>query len=151
MSGPTNVELIRARLEQGWVPPVAKLIGFRLTEIGEDRARMEMEAGPQHANPMGTLHGGVLCDLSDAAMGMAYASGISPEQSFTTVELKINYLRPVWNAHLTAEARVLRRGRSMALLECRVTDEQGRLVAFATSTCMVVEGSPQDGLTRQVK
>ena len=77
-------------------PPVASLIGFSLTSIQPGRAVIEFEAGEQHANPMGTLNGGVLCDIADAAMGLAYAAGLGEDETFTTLELKINFLRPVW-------------------------------------------------------
>jgi len=70
---------------------VARLIGFEAKEIADGRATVVLEAGPQHANPMGTLHGGILCDIADAAMGMAFASTLAPGESFTTVELKINF------------------------------------------------------------
>src|SRR6202011_508493 len=93
--------------------PVAHLIGFEAKEIGDGRATVTLTAGPQHANPMGTLHGGILCDIADAAMGMAFASTITPEESFTTVELKINFFRPVWEACLKAQGKVVRRGRSL--------------------------------------
>ena len=88
-------------------PPIAELLGFDVEEIGDGRAVGVMEAGPQHANPMGTLHGGVLCDIADAAMGMAFASTLAPDESFTTVSLNINFFRPVWQARLRAEARVV--------------------------------------------
>jgi len=78
---------------------------------------------------MGTLHGGILCDIADAAMGMAFASTLAPEESFTTVELKINFFRPVWEARLTAEGRVVQRGRTIGYVECEITDEENRLVA----------------------
>jgi uncharacterized protein (TIGR00369 family) len=123
--------------------PIADLIGFRVLEVGEGRAVTTMETGPRHANPMGSLHGGVLCDLSDAAMGCAFASTLAADQAFTTVELKINFLRPVWNATLKAEAKVVQRGRSIGYVECEVTDERSRLVAKAASTCMVLRQTPQ--------
>ena len=75
--------------------PVARLIGFEASEVADGHATVTLPAGPQHANPMGTLHGGILCDIADAAMGMAFASTLAPEDSFTTVELKINFFRPV--------------------------------------------------------
>ncbi len=71
--------------------PVARLIGFEVKDIAEGRATVVLAAGPQHANPMGTLHGGILCDIADAAMGIAFASTLAPDESFTTVELKINF------------------------------------------------------------
>ena len=74
--------------------PVARLIGFEVKEIGDGRASVVLTAGPQHANPMGTLHGGILCDIADAAMGIAFATTVAPDETFTTVELKINFFRP---------------------------------------------------------
>jgi len=99
-----------------------------------------MRAGPQHANPMGTLHGGVLCDLADAAMGMAFVTTLAPDESFTTVALSINFFRPVWEACLRAEARVVNRGKNIGYAECDVTDQDGKAVAKARSTCYVLRG-----------
>jgi len=117
-------------------PPVGRLIGFVLKAIEPGRAVFELEAGEQHHNPMGTLHGGVYCDLADAAMGYAYAATLSEGESFTTIELKINFLRAVRQATLTAEAKVVKAGATLGYVECEVKDEQGRLVAKAASTCM---------------
>src|ERR1700758_1109108 len=130
------------RMARGEVPqaPVARLIGFELTSIRHGESVIELEAGPQHANPMGTLHGGILCDIADAAMGIAFASTLEADESFTTLELKINFFRPVWEARLKAEGKVVRRGSSVGYIECEVTDEQGKLVAKAASTCMVLRG-----------
>ena len=96
-------------------PPVAKLIGFNLLTIEPGRAVFELEAGPQHWNPMGGLHGGILCDLADAAMGMAYGSTLAADESFTTVELKINFLRPFKQGRLVAEGRFVSGGRTLGL------------------------------------
>ena len=126
-------------------PPVAELIGFKVTEIGDGQALATLEAGPQHANPMGTLHGGILCDLADAAMGLAFASTLAVEESFTTVELKINFFRPVWNAQLKAEGKVIQRGRTIGYVECDITDENERLIAKANSTCLVLQGKKASG------
>ena len=94
---------------------------------------------------MGTLHGGILCDIADAAMGMAFASTLAPHESFTTVELKINFFRPVWQAQLKAEGTVVQRGRTIGYMECSLTDEENRLVAKAASTCMVLRGQRARG------
>src|SRR5437870_7275127 len=126
-------------------PPVATLIGFRATWIETGRAIFELEAGPQHANPMGTLHGGVICDVADAAMGVAYASTLDDDESFTTLELKINFLRPFWSGKLLATARVVKAGKTIGLAECDVTDVEGRLVARAMSTCMTLRGGSSEG------
>ena len=121
-------------------PPIAGLIGFTVADLEPGRAVVELEASERHANPMGTLHGGILCDIADAAMGMAYAGTLNDGETFTTLELKINFLRPVWTARLRATAIVVHRGRSVGLAQCDVTDEQQRLIARATSTCMTLRG-----------
>jgi uncharacterized protein (TIGR00369 family) len=125
--------------------PVGELIGFQVAEMADSRAVVTMHAGPQHANPLGTLHGGILCDITDAAMGTAFLTTLEEGESFTTVELKINFLRPVWTAQLKAEAKVVRRGRMVGYVECEVIDEKGRLVAKASSTCLVLRGEKAAG------
>jgi uncharacterized protein (TIGR00369 family) len=94
---------------------------------------------------MGTLHGGILCDIADGAMGMAYASTLGEGESFTTLELKINFLRPVKSARLVAEGIVVQQGRTVGVAECSVTDERGRLIAKATSTCLTLRGEQAKG------
>lgn len=126
-------------------PPIAELIGFQLASINPGEAVIEFEASGAHANPMGTLHGGVLCDIADAAMGMAFSSTLADGESFTTLELKINFLKPIWNARLTATGRVVKQGRTVGLVECDVVDEKGSLVARATSTCLVLRGDQAAG------
>jgi uncharacterized protein (TIGR00369 family) len=120
-------------------PPIGRLLGFRLKEIEPGRAVFEMEADERHHNPMGTLHGGVYCDLADAAMGYAYAAMLAEGESFTTVELKINFLRAVRQGKLTAEARVVKAGSALGYVECDVSDQDGRLVARASSTCLKLQ------------
>ena len=122
-------------------PPVAKPIGFNLRSVEPGRAVLHMEAGPQHWNPMGGLHGGILCDLTDAAMGIAYSSTLAESEAFATVELKINFLRPVKRGHLTAEGRVVSGGRTLGYAEAEVRDEGGRLIAKASSTCKTLRPS----------
>src|SRR5438046_8866908 len=118
--------------------PVGRLIGFRPTSIETGKAIFELEAGPQHANPMGTLHGGIICDVADAAMGTAYASTLGEGETFTTLELKINFLRPFWSGRLVATGRTVQTGRTIGLVECDVTDMEGRLIAGANCTCMAL-------------
>src|SRR5271154_2255524 len=101
--------------------PIARLIGFEAKDIADGRATVVLATGPQHANPMGTLHGGILCDIADAAMGLAFASTLAAEESFATIELKINFFRPVWQGQLTAEGTVVQRGRSVGYVECTIT------------------------------
>ena len=81
-----------------------------------------MVAEEQHSNPMGTIHGGILCDLADAAMGIAFFSTLEPGESFTTLELKINFLRPFWTGKLVAHG------------EGRPARQDGRAWPSATSS-----------------
>ena len=124
--------------EEAPPPPVSRLVGFVLKSVEPGLAIFEMEADERHHNPMGTLHGGIYCDLADAAMGFAYASTLAEGETFTTIELKINFLRAVRKATLTAEARVVKAGSTVGYVECEVKDQTGKLVAKAASTCMKV-------------
>jgi uncharacterized protein (TIGR00369 family) len=134
-----TLELLR-RIVAGELPgaPVGELIGMRMVAAEPGRVTFELDAGPQHSSPPGTLHGGILCDLADGAMGCANLSELAEGESFATVELKINFLKPVWTGRVTAVGEVLKAGRTIALLDCRITDESGSLVAYATSTCMTL-------------
>ncbi len=132
------VEQIRAWMEQGKSMPASKLIGMNVESVDAGTSICTLEAGPQHWNPFGTVHGGILCDLSDMAMGMAFMTTLKPGEGLATIELKINYLRPARTGLLTAVATVAHRGRTTGFIECLISDESGKLVAKAASTCMVV-------------
>jgi len=129
--------MIRGELPQ---PPVAKLIGMRLVEAAAGYAVFEIDVDERHWNPMGSLHGGILCDLADGALGIAFASTLEEGESFTTIELKINFLKPIWKGRLKAVGKIIKRGNTVGLTECDVFDEGGSLVAHATSTLMVLRG-----------
>ncbi len=135
------------RVVRGELPPapVATLIGFKLVSARPGEAVVELHADQHDANPMGTLHGGVLCDIADAAMGIAYACALAEGESFTTLEMKINFLKPIWKAHLRAVGRVVKQGRTIGLVECDITDDQQSLVARACSTCMTLRGEMARG------
>jgi uncharacterized protein (TIGR00369 family) len=125
--------------------PIALLIGFTMTDVALGRSAFEMRAERRHANPMGTLHGGVVADLSDAAMGTAMATTLEDEESFTTLDLNVKFFKPVWDAKLRATATVVKRTRSLGLVECDVEDESGSLIARVNSTCMVLRGDDAKG------
>lgn len=126
-------------------PPIAQLLGLQLTSVEPGRVVIEMDASARHANPMGTLHGGVLCDLSDLAMGASMATTLEDEESFTTLDLTSKFFKPIWNARLRATARVVKRTRTLGLIECDVEDEKGSLVAKVYSSCMVLRGDEARG------
>ncbi|MGB0035290.1 MAG: PaaI family thioesterase [Candidatus Acidiferrales bacterium] len=135
-------KLVRGELHP---PPIAQLVGFQLISVEPGEAVIELTAENKHTNPMGTLHGGILCDVADAAMGMAYASTLDDDESFTTLELKINFLKPVCNEKLRAVGKVVKRGRTVGMVECDVTNSEGVLVARSSSTCIVLRGEQARG------
>lgn len=118
--------------------PVAELVGFDLESYEDGVARMTMEVSARHHNPMGIVHGGVLCDLADGAMGVAFAASLEEGESFTTLQLQSQFLRPVREGRLVAEARVVHRGRRVGVVECEIADGDGRPVARLSSTCLVL-------------
>jgi uncharacterized protein (TIGR00369 family) len=126
-------------------PPIANALGITLIRAGGGTAEFQYIADGRHANPMGTLHGGILCDLADAAMGIALASTLEDGESFATLELNIHFLRPVWDARLTAKGRIVSRGRTVAMTACDVVDEDQRHIAAVTATQMVLTGSMAKG------
>ena len=140
-----NIDAMRGSDPSAFTPPIAKLLGMRAVSFDDGGAVLELDADARHANPMGTVHGGALCDLADLAMGVACHSTLQTGESFTTLELKINFLKPIWTGRLTARAQVKKGGRTTALLDCEIRDEKGSLVAFATSTCMVLRGEASRG------
>ena len=133
-----TIRNLAEKMLRGEAPPapISRLLGFVLKEFGAGRAVFDMEIDERHHNPMGTLHGGIYCDLADAAMGYAYASTLADDESFTTVELKINFFRPVRKGKLRADAKVVRAGANLGYIECDVTDAEGKLAARSASTCM---------------
>ena len=143
---PKMLDLLR-RVARGEMPapPVATLIGFTLAAVEPGRAVVQLDVDDRHHNPMGTLHGGILCDIADAAMGMAYAATLDEGETFTTLDLQIHFLKPVWTGTLTAIGRVVKGGRTVGLVECDVRDDRARLVARATSTCMTLRGEQAAG------
>lgn len=98
-----------------------------------------MEATPAHANPMGTIHGGVLCDIGDAALSTAYMSTLEADEVFATVDLTIHFLRPVRTGRLEAVGRVVHQGRSTGVPDRVVRTDDGTQVARLSGTCMTLD------------
>ncbi len=118
--------------------PISKLVGFQVAPEVDGVTTVTLEAGPQHANPMGRVHGGVIAALTDAAMGTAYGRQLHDDDDFSTIELKVNFMRPVKLGRLTCTAKVVQRGLRIGFLDCEVHDARGKLVATATCTCMTI-------------
>lgn len=130
-----------------WYPtPVSELLGFRLVDIGVGIASIRFEADAAvHGNQQGTVHGGMLCELADAAIGTAHSTAINSGESFTSVNFSATFLRPVWKQTLTATARVTHAGRTISHYLCEIAREDGALVASATSTVMTLRGDAAAG------
>jgi uncharacterized protein (TIGR00369 family) len=127
-------------------PPIATTIPFHPTAIGEGTCTMEMTTEPAtQANPMGTIHGGVLCTIADAAIGVAHWAGLDEGESFTSVDFRINFFRPVWQDTLRVTARVINGGRTVSYYTCDIVRADGKLVAQATSTIMTLRGEAASG------
>ena len=142
----TMLDLIRMTMRgEAPPPPIAGLIGFSLASVEPGHAVVELEAGERHANPMGTLHGGILCDIADAAMGMAYAASLEEGETFTTIRAQDQLSSSRVAGRLTASARLVQGGRAVGLVECDVTDDRDRLIARASSTCMTLRGQAAAG------
>lgn len=125
--------------------PVEQLMGISPVEIAPGQVIFELEANESHSNPQGTLNGGVTSTLADIAMGVAFGTTLQAGETFTTIELKINFLKPIWNGKIKAEAKVMKQGKTIGLVDCSVYDENQVLVAYATSTCMVLRGEKAKG------
>jgi len=125
---------------RGETPPPASatLLGMRLASFEAGEALVELEATAAHANPMGTVQGGVLAAIADAAMGWAFMTTLGDGESYTTVEMKINFVRAVRAGRIAARARVKNAGRTLGLIECDVLDDAGKLLAHAVGTCMIL-------------
>lgn len=121
--------------------PIGVTLGFRLVEVAEGLAVFEAEAGPWAYNPIGSVHGGWYAAVLDAPLGVALHTTLPKGVGYTTLELKVNLVRPVRpdTGVLRAVGKVVHRGRRTAVTEARMEDSAGRLYAHATSTCLIVE------------
>jgi uncharacterized protein (TIGR00369 family) len=126
-------ELLAAKPD-GWM----ETLGARITESEPGRVVVELEAGPRHRHGGGIVQGGVITQIADAAMGMSLATLQEDKVWNTTIELKINFIRPVVSGRIRAIGRVVEMKQTLMFGEADVLDEQDRLVARASSTCLAV-------------
>lgn len=136
----SGLETLRA-LGRGELPapPVMHTLGIDRIEVDEGRATVVMRAQEYHYNPLGTVHGGIIATLLDTAAACALHSTLPAGTGYTSLDLTTKFLRPVTvdSGELRCEGTVLSRGRTVALAEARLTDAAGRLVAHATSSCLL--------------
>ncbi|HEX7956584.1 MAG TPA: PaaI family thioesterase [Pyrinomonadaceae bacterium] len=120
-------------------PPISALMDFGLAELEEGRAVFTVEPAEYHYNPIGVVHGGLAATLLDSAMGCAVHSTLPAGAGYTTLEIKVNFVRPLTaeTGAVRCEARVIHVGGRTATAEGRVVDSEGKLYAHATTTCIV--------------
>lgn len=120
-------------------PPIAELIGMWFSEVSEGRVVFAAEPAEYHYNPLGSVHGGIAATLLDSAMGCAVASMRPIAASYTTLELKVNYLRPMTSKTgvVYCEGKIIYMGSRIATAEGRLTDAAGKLYAHGTTTCLL--------------
>jgi uncharacterized protein (TIGR00369 family) len=120
-------------------PPIARLMGLSVVEAGDGRAVFEATPGEEHYNPIGVVHGGLAATLLDSAMGVAVHATLGPGDAYTTLEIKVNFVRPMTRdtGTVRATASVVHAGRRTATAEGRLEDADGRLLAHGTATCLI--------------
>ncbi len=122
-------------------PPILRLLGVRMTEVEHGRVVFEVTPVEDHYNGMGVAHGGLAATLMDSALGVAINAAAPEGKTFTTLELKVNYVRPITTATgpIRCEGTVIHIGNRTATAEARITDAGGKLYAHGTTTCITVE------------
>ena len=120
-------------------PPISELLGFHLVEVEEGRAVFEGLPEFRHYNPISTVHGGFAATLLNSALGCAIFSTLAKGDAWTTLELKLNYVRPMSKdtGPVRAEGRIIHRGRTVATSQGELKDRAGKLYAHASTTCMI--------------
>ncbi len=123
-------------------PPMSQLLGFHLVEVENGRVVWEGRPAFEHYNPIGSVHGGFAATLLDSALGCAVFSTLAKGDAWTTLELKLNFVRPMSKdtGNVIAEGRIIHRGRTVATAEGDIKDAAGKLYAHATTTCMIFPG-----------
>jgi uncharacterized protein (TIGR00369 family) len=145
MTGVSGREFVEA-VAAGQVapPPMARLVGIRIVEVGDGEVVIACAADEKFYNPMGVVHGGLLSTLVDTAMGLSLHTLLPAGAGFSTIEMKVNFLKAVraGDGDLTARGRVVKRGSRVTFAEAEVRDPEGTLVGTATSSLLVVGPPP---------
>jgi uncharacterized protein (TIGR00369 family) len=126
-------------------PPIARLFGFTMTRVEDGLVEMQMPIGEHLYNPIGLVHGGTAATLLDSVMGCAVQSTLPQGTGYATLELKINYLKPITLAtgHIIATGRLVSGGRRAAFADGEIRDAAGRLLATGTTTCAIWQLPPE--------
>ena len=138
----TGLEVLRwvQENDSDEVPSIRRLLGMSFDEVEEGRVVMSAKTKPDFSNPQGTVHGGIAATMLDSVMGCAVHSTLPAGVGYTTLELKVNYIRAAGldGAELTATGTVVHTGRKVGTAEGKVVDERGKLIAHGTTTCLII-------------
>lgn len=157
MNKVTMLEFLKRSLEEGKYPTdvttdlryptaISKTLDFKLVGIERGFAKLQLNAEPEiHGNQQGTVHGGMLCELADAAIGTAHSTTLSEGETFTSIDLTIKFFRPTWKSVLTATAKQIQHGKTITHYECEVVRDDGKVAALVTSTVITLRGEAAKG------
>jgi uncharacterized protein (TIGR00369 family) len=130
---PEVMEKIREKFELNHFP---KLVGIEIDDIEPGRAKLSLEVTQKHRQLQGIMHGGAIATLIDTAVAFAIVGASEPSAKFTTIELKVNYLSPIVEGRVIADARLIRDGKRIIVAECDVFDAAGKMAAKGLLTYM---------------
>ena len=137
--------------EQNKIPfnyptPISQKLDMKIVAVEKGEAKIRLLTDIKiHGNQQGTVHGGLLCELADAAIGTAHSTLMQDSESFTTIEIKVNFLRPVWDNELIAHAYPKHNGKTITVYSCEIINKEKKVVAIATSTIMTLSGIKAKG------
>ncbi len=140
-SGLSGLDFLRALMKEDRLPPICQTMNIRLVAVEEGRTRWQGTPEEYHYNPLGLVHGGFYATILDSAMGCAVHTTLAAGVGYTTLEFKLNLVRPLraQTGPVSAEGWVVHGGSRVATAEGRITDEAGKLYAHGTTTCMIFE------------
>jgi uncharacterized protein (TIGR00369 family) len=141
-----GIEVMRRYVSGAFVPPVFRFFGLRGVAVSDGEMTIAMPASPWLSTALGVIYGGALALLADAAITTATATTLPPATAFSPLDLKVNFLRPVvpYPGELVARARVVHRGRTIAVVTCEIINAEGKTVAMATASVLILPGRPWD-------
>ncbi|HET9847453.1 MAG TPA: PaaI family thioesterase [Candidatus Dormibacteraeota bacterium] len=141
-----GIDLMRRFVDGQFSPPVFRLMGIRGIRLADGEMTIAMPASGWLLNALGVIYGGALALLADAAITLATATIIPPATAFSPLDLKVNYLRPVFpsDGELVASARLVHRGRTITVVTCEIVNAQGKAVAIASGSVLILPGRPWD-------
>jgi uncharacterized protein (TIGR00369 family) len=142
LRGLPGLELLRGMIDGRFPgPPIAETLDFAVTAIDPGRVVFVGRPSRKHYNPSGTVHGGYAATLLDSAMGCAVHTLLQPGQGYTTLEIKVNYVRPIFDntGDIRCEGTIINMGKTVATADGKLLDAKGRLLAHGTTTCLIFD------------